>query len=338
MKLRILALTAILTIGAGVSLTSCGGHNPISPSSVVPTPTAVHVNGGLVSTFAGNGTSGVVNGSAVTAEFEGPLGIAEDSSGNIFVSDYSAGDVRKISNGVVTTFATGFSDPYGLATDSSGNVYVADYGHNEVQKITAAGVVSVLAGNGTSGFVNGPGASAEFKSPLDVSVDASGNVYVTDYSDSAIRKITQTGGVTVSTLAGNGTSGYVDGAGVTAEFDEPYSAKVDNNGNVYVADYDNSVIRKITPAGLVSTFVTSYYPYAIAVDAKGDVFANTYDNDVFEYSPTGVPTFIAGSGQSGYVNGTGANASFDNIYDLVIDAKENIFVADYSNDVIREIQ
>ncbi len=338
MKLRILAVITTLMIGAGFSLISCSGKNPTAPLAVA-TPAAPKVNGGVVSTLAGNGSFGIVNGAVTVAEFEYPYGVAVDNSGNVYVSDNSGGDIRKISNGSVTTFATGFSSPWGLSVDAGGNVYVADESHYQIKKITPAGVVSVLAGNGTSGEVDGPGASAEFKSPSGVAVDASGNVYVSDEYGYTIRKITQSGGVSVTTLAGvANTSGYVDGAGTTAEFYYPYGLAVDSLGNVFVADEDNNVIRKITPAGVVSTFTSSYYPNAIAIDSSNNVYVADDHNNIIEYSPTGVETDLAGSGVSGSTNGTGVNAMFDYPLGLAVDASGVVYVSDSDNDLIRKIQ
>ena len=219
--------------------------------------------------------------------------------------------------GVVTTFAgnatggyadgTGtaaaFNNPSGIAVDAQGNIYVSDSFNNRIRKITPAGVVTTVAGNGTPGYVDGPGANAEFYGPQGLAVDAQGNVYVADFGNNVIRKISTSG--VVSTVAGNGTAGYVDGAGLTvAEFNSPAGVAVDNKGNIYVADFNNNMIRKITSASVVST--------------------------------------IAGTQTAGYVNGTvntttGTYASFDNPTGLVLDASGNIYVADQGNSAIRQI-
>ena len=137
--------------------------------------------------------------------------------------------------------------------DGSGNVYVADTGNNTIRKITPAGVVSTLAGMaGSSGSADGTGSAARFYYPFGVAVDGSGNVYVADTYNNTIRKITPAG--VVSTLAGTaGSSGSADGTGSAAQFYYPCGVAVDGSGNVYVADTDNYTIRKITPAGVVST-------------------------------------------------------------------------------------
>jgi len=139
-----------------------------------------------------------------------------------------------------------FNSPYGVAVDSRGNVYVADNGNHRIRKITPAGVVSTFAGTGSAGHADGTGTEAQFNLPFGVAVDSSDNVFVADIDNNRIRKITPTG--VVSTLAGTGTPGHADGASNTAQFYSPTGVAMDSSGNVYVADFRNHRIRKITPA------------------------------------------------------------------------------------------
>ena len=175
-----------------------------------------------------------------------------------------------------------------MAVDGSGNVYVADSGNYTIRKITPAGVVSTLAGlAGSSGSADGTGSAARFYYPTGVAVDGSGNVYVADTGNYTIRKITPAG--VVSTLAGlAGSTGSADGTGSAARFYYPYGVAVDGSGNVYVADTGNYTIRKITPAGVVSTLAGTAgssgsadgtgsaarfnYPTGVAVDGSGNVY------------------------------------------------------------------
>jgi len=186
-----------------------------------------------------------------------------DSSGNVYVADRDNHRIRKIttadriedrmvstlagSGDAAFTDATGnaakFNYPSGVAVDSSGNVYVADRGNHRIRKITPAGVLSTLAGTGTSGYRDGAANTAKFDYPGDLAVDSSGNVYVADTHNDRIRKITPAGVVT--TFAGSGTEGFADGAANTAKFDYPTGVAVDSAGNVYVADSDSHRIRKI---------------------------------------------------------------------------------------------
>ena len=214
---------------------------------------------GLVTTFAGSGHRGNVNGVGAEASFNYPTGVAVDASGNVYVVDSSNFLIRKITtSGVVTTFAgsgnygsangigiaASFGAPDGIAVDSLGNIYVADTGNNLIRKITSTGVVTTLAGSGAIGRENGTGIAVSFLFPNAVAVDVLGNVYVAD-GDSLIRKITSTGEVT--TLAGHDGIGNANGIGVAASFLNTRGIAVDALGNVFVADYANKLVRKISP-------------------------------------------------------------------------------------------
>jgi sugar lactone lactonase YvrE len=216
---------------------------------------------GIVSTLAGNGTAGYVDGPGNLAEFNYPSGIAVDAAGNVYIGDTQNERVRKITpSGTVSTLAGNgtigitdgvvgtaeFDSPTGLVLDAAGNVYVADYEYPGIRKISPSGTVSTLAGNGMYGTIDGPGNVAEFNNPNGLAIDAKGNIYVADEFNSLIREITPSG--IVSTLAGiaSGWGGYKDGLNTVAEFNFPYGVAVDAQGNVYVADYYNNAIRKIT--------------------------------------------------------------------------------------------
>ena len=194
-----------------------------------------------------------------------------------------------------TGAAAQFSNPSGVAVDASGMVYVADQANNRIRKITPAGVVSTLAGS-SYGFANGTGTAAQFADPLSVAVDAAGMVYVADSGNNRIRKITPAG--VVSTLAGSGY-GFANGTGTAAQFANPFGVAVDATGTVYVADMYNHRIRKITPAGVVST--------------------------------------LAGSGVDGFANGTGTAAQFAFPRGVAVDAAGTVYVADGNNNRIRKI-
>ena len=224
--------------------------------------------GGTVTTLAGSaGVAGSSDGTGATATFATPLGVATDRAGNVYVADATSETIRKVTpNGVVTTLAgsarvagsadgTGaaatFTNPAGIAVDAAGNVYVA--GNEVIRKITPARAVTTLAGvAGVIGAADGAGAAATFSDPMGVAVDGAGNVYVADTGNCTVRKITPAGVVT--TLAGTaGVAGWADGIGAAARFSAPFSVAVDGAGNVFVADILNSTIRKITPAGTVTT-------------------------------------------------------------------------------------
>jgi len=330
---------------------------------------------GAVSTLAGAvGVPGSLDGTGKAANFNGPLSVAIDSSGNLFVADYRNGTIRKVTSaGVVTLFAgaagvtgsvngTGsgasFSAPRSVAVDSSGNVYVADTGNNLIRKITSAGVVTTLAGTaGTAGSTNGTGTAASFNFPSGVAVDTSGNVYVADTFNQVIRKITSAGVVT--TLAGTvGTLGHVDSTDGSPTFDYPSGVAVDSSGNLYVADQGNSVIRKITASGVVSTLAGTAlalgrtdgtgaaarftHPSGVAVGSTGTVYVADYENHMIrKISATGDVVTLAGTGGvRGSLDGTGyilSPSEFWRPTNLAMDGSGNIYVSDTFNDTIRKI-
>jgi sugar lactone lactonase YvrE len=208
---------------------------------------------------------------AASATFGMPIGLSLDASGNVYVADATNHTIRKLTAGSsysVSTFAgaaggagatdgTGsaarFNYPTGIAVDSAGNVYVADTTNNLIRKITPGGAVTTLAGVvGVSGATDGSGSEALFNQPQGLAVDGAGNLYVADTGNSVIRKIAPGGAV--STLAGLPTiGGLKDGAGNDAWFNQPRALTVDGDGTIYVADTGNAAIRKVTPAGVVTT-------------------------------------------------------------------------------------
>ena len=228
----------------------------------------ITLTNGQVDTIAGSGTTGFEKGghregfAKAVARFNYPTGLALDAAGNIYVADNGNNRIRKIAlaegeqDRVVSTIAGStqgsddgagtaakFWSPTGVAVDSSGNIYVADSNNERIRKITSEGV-STLAG-GLRGSDDGVGAAAKFFVPHGVAVDAEGNVYVGDSSNNLIRKITAAG--RVSTIAGGGStaSGDTDGPGRSARFTSPYGVALDAEGNLYVADRSNSLIRKM---------------------------------------------------------------------------------------------
>ncbi|MFK5890746.1 MAG: hypothetical protein QM486_08455, partial [Flavobacteriaceae bacterium] len=147
-----------------------------------------------------------------------------------------------------------FNTPSRVAIDASGTIYVADTGNQRIRKITANGVVTTLAGS-TFDFADGTGTSAKFANPTGIAVDGSGTIYVADRNNQRIRKITAAGVVT--TFAGSGTRSFADGTGTAAQFANPTGIAIDGSGTIYVADTNNNRIRKITTAGVVTTFAGS---------------------------------------------------------------------------------
>jgi hypothetical protein len=255
-----------------------------------------------------------------------------------------AGSAQGYAEGIGT--AAQFSSPYGIAFDGGGAVVVTDSGNYKVRKIFSDNSTSLLAGS-TYGFVNGTGAAAKFGGVSGVARDGFNNTFVCDPDNNCIRKITVTGVVT--TFAG-GTQGTADGTGTAAQFYLPYGLTIDGSGNLYVADMYNHRVRKITPAGVVTTLAGSTngyadgtgsaaqfsYPSGIAVDASGNVYVGE-NCRIRKITPAGVVTTFAG-GTQGFLDGNGTSARFNiGISAIVTDNNNNLFVADTHNYRIRKI-
>ena len=304
------------------------------------------------------------------ARFFDPEGVAVDAAGNVYVADYVNSTIRKMTpTGVVSTFAglaehfgnadgpggaARFYNPTGVAVDASGNVYVAGYTNNTIRKITPGGVVSTFAGSGNEGSNDGVGAGASFYLPTGVAVDGAGNIYVADYHNATIRKITPSRVVT--TLAGSaGQYGTTDGTGSAARFNTPNSVAVDTQDNVYVADSYSHTIRKIAPGGVVTTFAglannsgsadgmgdaaRFNMPWTVAVDSANNVYvADNFNHTIRKITSDGVVTTIAGSaGNSGSNDGTGSAARFYHPVAVGTDSAGNVYVGDGANNTIRKI-
>ncbi len=242
---------------------------------------------GDVSTLVGNGSSGIQDGEGASARFVGAEQLTIDTSDNLYLTDESFGSIRKITpTGIVTTLIDGLSSPTGIVVDQSGNIFFAD--DHKVFKIDLNGTTSVLAGS-DPGFADGVGVNAQFETLNQLTIDASGNIYGVDRENHRIRKITPEGVVT--TIAGS-TAGFADGAGISAQFNNPTGITIDAQNNLYISDSRNHKIRKITPNGNVSTLVGNEAgdvdgnkeiaqfnePEAIAIDDQGNLFLTDLDN------------------------------------------------------------
>jgi sugar lactone lactonase YvrE len=368
--------------------------------------------GGLVTTIAGiAGVRGAVDGAESTAIFLMPTSVAVDSAGIVYVADSANSTIRKIvpaangtTDGTVYTvagaagsfsYADGvgtaarFNTPTGIAVDSGDNLYVADKGNNVIRKITPFGVVTTLAGSQlNSGTQDGVGTNAWFNAPAEVSVDADGNVYVTDSGNQTIRKITPDRIVT--TLGGSaGQTGSLDGTGSAALFNFPTGVAVDGNGVLYVADTMNNTIRQgvsnsgssgsggggsgsggsgsggsggggsggsggsgafvynpATPgtpnsqaAGVFQAVNLFAYPAGLARDSSGNLYvADPADNIIQKINSSGMVATLAGmAGAAGAIDATGSYARFNQPNGVTVDGSGNVYVADTGNGAIRKI-
>ncbi len=292
-----------------------------------------------ISTVAGNANAGYGgdNASATKAQINAPIQVAVDSSHNLYIADSVNNRIRKVSGGTISTVAgsggAGYAGdgaaaikatlyhPYGVWVDPSGNIFIGDLDDNVVRNVTAGGTISTVAGNNAAGpgFSGDGGAatSAQFYQPFGAITDAAGNLYITDSGTHRIRKVDTSGNVT--TIAGNGTGagtgvGAFSGDGglaTKAQLFRPWDVKIDSAGDLYIADYNNSRIRMVTPDGVINTIAGGSgqgyagdggsataaklnFPTGIALDTNGTLYiADSGNNVIRQLTPTG-PSVSAG--------------------------------------------
>jgi hypothetical protein len=365
-------------------------------SGVGQAPEAVVVPGVII-TVAGNGTAsyGGDGGAATSAELWAPAEVAVDVAANQYIADRFNKRIRKVNaaTGVITTVAGGGSgctgqidsigdgclatavelgDPTGVAVDAAGNVYIADVGYTRIRKVSAAtGVITTVAGGGsgctgqTDSIGDGCAAtSASLASPQNVAVDAAGNLYIADANNYRVRKVDATTGV-ITTVAGNGTAGYSGdgGAATGAELNVTTDVAVDVAGNLYIADFVNSRIRKVDATmGVITTVAGNgsqgdsgdggaatsaglSNPAGVAVDSAGNLYIAENGNRVRKVTAaTGVITTVAGGGNgcAGQTDsvGDGCAATSANIYGpsgVAVDAAGNLDITDNGNNRVRQV-
>jgi trimeric autotransporter adhesin len=340
---------------------------------------AASVSGQIITTVAGGDSVGLGdNGPATACELVHPTGVVFDASGNYYITDRAQNRIRKVStSGIITTIAgTGMglfsgdngpataaeiNSPYGIAIDAIGNIYFADDGNERVRKIDTFGTITTIAGCGVQGY-NGdniPATDAQFYFLGGVAVDSAGNVYVDDYYNNRVRKISTSG--TITTIAGTGIPGY-NGESIIATNAEVYFPEglcIDKQGNLYVAEINNNRVRKISNSGIITTIagngIAGYSgdngpatacelnaPAGVFVDSKtGNIFiGDTRNSAVRKVSPSGVITTIAGNGVN-HFSGDGGPAVLAELYypiGIASDKDADIYFADQGNDRIRRIQ
>ena len=308
-----------------------------------PAPTTFGWQAALT-TVAGGGVRGQVDGAGTTARFGDPFAVAMGANGTLYVADAAdSGHIRKIdTDGNVTTLPGTFDTPSGLAIDRKGNVIVAETGRHAIRVISPEGVVTTLAGNGAAGYRDGAASRAQFNGPIGVAVDENGNVYVTDSYNDRIRLITADG--KVRTLAGQDRPGFADGHGAAAAFDTPTGIALKRDGTILVADTGNDAIRMLSANGRVSTLVHTD-PADAGGLLKGAVgVAPTWDGFVYIASyQRGRIVQMSPQGELGILAGQGATVPGNAELHLVgpsgtaVDRKGVLYVSDASAFAIRKL-
>ena len=404
---KVTASTGIISTVAGNGIAAFGGDGSAATLANINFPRGVAVDGtgniyitdqgnnrirkvtastGIITTVAGNGILGYGgdDSAATSAKLFNPVGVAVDGAGNIYIADVSNHRIRKVTalTGIISTVAgngTGayggddsaatlakLFSPSGVTLDGSGNIYIADASNFRIRKITVStGIISSVAGNGTASY-RGDGSAAimaNLYNPTGVAVDGSGNIYIADFYNQRVRKITASTGV-ISTVAGNGTQAYGgdNSLATLANLTRPSGVAVDGLGNIYIADSKNHRIRKVTATtGIISTVAGSETggfggyggddsaatsaklkdPQGVAVDGSGNIYIADASNHRIRKvtASTGIITTVAGSGTLGFAgDGNAANlARLNNPIGVTVDGNGNIYIADANNHRIRKV-
>ncbi len=359
--------------GGNVTLTvGASGNGPFHYQWQID---SINLPNGIITTVAGGGNGG--DGSATTnASLNSPFAVAADASGDLFIADLGHQSVRMAgTNGIMTTVAGngtyGYSGdggsatnaslayPDGVAVDATGDLFIADNLNERVRKVSTNGTITTVAGNGALGYSGdgGPATNASMHFPDDVAVDTSGNLFIADTGNRCIREVSTNG--TITTVAGNGTPGFSgDGGPATnANLNAPKGVAVDNSGNLFIADWSNTRVRKVSTNGIITTVAgngtygysgdggpatnaSMGYPWRVTVDALGNLFIADYGlQRIRMVNANGIITTVAGNGNNGYYGdgGMATSASLNFPYGVAVDASDNLFIADTDNNRIRKV-
>lgn len=369
--------TVLITNALGSLLSTPANLTVLDPPMISAQPVSVNVVSGHIAKFqvtvsngstyqwqiAGNGSStwtALSDGSSYSGTSTATLTVANAQAGlngsSFRVIITGAGGTVTSAAATLSVAAVVLVNPVDVALAANGNLFVSDYATNVIQSINASGVASVFAGYPYAlGSGDGIGTGALFLLPTYMVVGPGGNLFVTDSGNGNIRRITPDGVVT--TVAGSAANqGYRDGAGTGAWFNSPFGIGADTAGNLYVADTGNSVIRKITPDGTVTTLAGMAkvrgsadgtgasalfnQPTGIAVDGNGIIYvSDSFNQTIRSVTPAGIVTTLAGMpGVVGFNNGKAANALFNYPQGLAVDGSGNVYVADTGNSTIRVIR
>ncbi len=333
---------------------------------------------GVVAAFAGTGAFGFLGdgGPALEAHLFFPAGLALDGAGNLYIADRDNQRVRKVTpaGGITTVAGSGIlgalgdngpamlaqlNNPAGVAVDSSGEPWIVELHGARVRKVRRDGVIVTVAGTGQKGFLGdgGPAVAAQFLQPSAIAMDGAGTVWIADSLNHRLRKITPDG--LIRTAAGNGVRGYGGDGGPAgeAQLDTPVAVAADRAGNVYIADYGNHAVRRLSPAGTIATIAGTglpafggddgpaaaaglNHPAGVAVDGAGSVFISDSGNHRMRLvTPDGVIRTVAGDGTPGFAGdgGPALAAQLNNPAGLAADPEGNVYVADFWNHRVRKL-
>jgi sugar lactone lactonase YvrE len=396
-RVRRITPTGTMTTVAGDGRAGFSGDGGSAASAQLDTPMAVAVDGsgniyiadagnnrvrridaaGIIGTVAGNGTAGSMGdaGPATQAQLRGPIGVAVDASGNLYIADEGNSRIRRVSAaGVITTLAgtgtAGFTGDGGPATlaalnraravavDRTGNVYVSDTRSIRVRRIAPDGIITTVVGNGTRGFSGdgGPATAAQIRAPHGLAIDSAGNVLVADYGNNQIRRVDGRGVIT--RFAGSATDGSGDGGQATqADLAHPRSVAAGPAGTFYISDWNNNRVWRVTRDGIITTLAgtrTAGFsgdggpavdaeltaPHGIAADAAGNVYIADQNNSrVRRVGTDGIIKTIAGDGRLGVAGDGGAavSAAVGLPSAVALDAAGNLYISQQSSHVIRRV-
>ena len=372
---------------AGSRALMVAGVSGVGPLTFQWQLNGTNLTNNLITTIAGNGTNGFSGdgGMATTGKVSAPYGVVADNAGNIFIADTANNRIRKVdANGIITTVAGSGSVPgfsgdgaaatnarlnscYGAAVDGMGNLFIADSGNNRIRKVDTNGFISTVAGGGASFGDGGAATNAQLNYPYGVAVDTNGNLFIADTHNSRIRKVDTNGNIT--TIAGKSSAGFSGDGGMAtnASLYYPESVALDGAGNLFIADYINSRVRKVDVYGTITTIagngtVNGYpsshdggpatnapmNPTGVFVDGYGDVFiadsgiyysfATRGNNRIRQVDPYGIITTVAGTFSSVGYTGDGVVATSAALYNpsgVAMDSYGRILIADTGNNRIR---
>jgi sugar lactone lactonase YvrE len=394
-RIRKVSTGGTITTYAGTGAASFSGDNGAAISATIRAPQALtldssgnmyiadttnhrirKITSGIITTLSGTGSGGYSgdNGVATSGQLSSPAGIAVDSSGNIYIGDTGNLRLRKISGGNISTAAgTGsatyggdggvaikaqFTSPQQIVIDSAGNFYLSDSGTHRVRKMATDGTVTTIAGTGVAGYSgdNGPATSAKLNTPLGITLDSSGNLYIADGNNNRIRKVDTSGTITTFAGDGSGAFGGDNGVATSAQIFGPFGVLA-LGSNIYITDTGNNRVRKVDAGGTITTIAGSgtagfagdngaatsaqfNTPIGIAADSAGNLYITDYSNgSIRKISTGGTVTTVAGNGANGYGGDGGAatSAQLNSPRGVAVDTSGNIYITDGTNNRIRKV-